>query len=151
MNKENRIYLAYGSNLNLEQMEYRCPYATALGTATLPDYRLVFRGGDGCAVANVEPRKGASVPVLLWDITPRDEQALDRYEGWPRLYRKEMVKVRVGNKLVSAMVYIMNEGRPLGTPGDYYLQTIIDGYKAAGFEKQFLIDALRDSCEEDAE
>jgi hypothetical protein len=50
-----------------------------------------------------------------------------------------------------AMVYIMNEGSPLSTPGEYYLQTIIGGYKAAGFDKQFLIDALRDSCEEEAE
>jgi gamma-glutamylcyclotransferase (GGCT)/AIG2-like uncharacterized protein YtfP len=151
MNKENTIYIAYGSNLNLEQMEYRCPYAAVLGAATLHDYQLLFRGSDGGAVANVEPKKGSSVPVLLWDITPRDEQALDRYEGWPRLYRKEMVKVRVGKKRVPAMVYIMNEGRPLGTPGEYYLQTIIDGYKAAGFDKQFLIDALHDSCEEEAE
>ena len=28
-------YFAYGSNLNFEQMAYRCPEATAVGTAKL--------------------------------------------------------------------------------------------------------------------
>lgn len=148
MNKENTIYLAYGSNLNREQMEYRCPYAKVLSTAVLQDYRLLFRGEDGHAVATVEPEKGSEVPVLLWDITPRDEEALDRYEGWPRLYRKETVRVRVGKKWISVMAYIMNEGRPLGIPGEYYLNTILEGYEAAGFDKEVLVKAVRDSGEE---
>lgn len=138
MNMENNIYLAYGSNLNLEQMEFRCPYATVLGTAVLPDYQLVFRGGATSAVATIEPKKGAVVPVLLWDITPRDEEALDRYEGWPYLYRKETIRVKVGKKKISAMVYIMNEGRPLGQPSKLYLDTILQGYESAGFNKEAL-------------
>lgn len=145
MKNENTIYVAYGSNLNLEQMEYRCPYATALGNATLSDYRLLFRGGNGGAVATVEPKRGSTVPVLLWDITPRDEEALDRYEGWPRLYHKETVTVQYEGKPVEAMVYIMNAGYPLGLPSAYYLQTIIEGYMAAGFDKLVLDRAVKDS------
>ena len=30
-----RLYLAYGSNLNLAQMQYRCPGAKVAGTAEL--------------------------------------------------------------------------------------------------------------------
>ena len=40
----NKIYLAYGSNLNLAQMRYRCPAARALATTTVEDWKLVFRG-----------------------------------------------------------------------------------------------------------
>ena len=105
MKNANKLYAAYGSNLNLEQMEYRCPYAVPLGTAELAGYRLLFRGGrDGSAVATVEPMGGGSVPVLLWEITPRDEEALDRYEGWPRLYCKETVTVEFGGKPAEAMI-----------------------------------------------
>lgn len=150
MNKENKIYLAYGSNLNLEQMEYRCPYARVLGTAVLKDYQLVFRGSKENAVATIEPLKGSEVPVLLWDITPRDEEALDRYEGWPHLYRKEDIQVTVGKKRITAMVYIMNEGRPLGQPSKYYLDTILAGYKSAEFDKEILSQAVKDSTEETA-
>ena len=143
INKANKLYLAYGSNLNLEQMGYRCPYAVPLGTAELSGYRLLFRGGKGNAVATVEPEGKFSVPVLLWEITPRDEEALDRYEGWPNLYRKEAVTVNFEGKPVEAMVYIMNEGPPLGEPGRQYLTTIWQGYLSAGFEADPLNEAIR--------
>ena len=38
-------YFAYGSNLNFEQMAYRCPEATVVGTAKLDGYELAFRRG----------------------------------------------------------------------------------------------------------
>lgn len=139
-----RLYIAYGSNLNIEQMGHRCPYAVPLGTAMLENYRLMFRGGNN-AVATVEPLEGCVVPVLLWEITPRCEEALDRYEGWPRLYRKEDVTVTFGGKPVAAMVYIMNEVYPYGQPGDYYLDVIKDGYATAGFDTAVLNAAIADS------
>lgn len=146
MSKEKgTIYLAYGSNLNLRQMAYRCPTAKVLGSAKLTGYRLLFRGGNGGAVATIEKQKGESVPVLLWRIMPNDEKALDRYEGYPHLYRKETVKVRFKGQWVPAMVYIMNEGRPLGAPGRYYYEAIRQGYIDAGFDISFLNKAVRDS------
>ena len=147
MNKEKgTIYLAYGSNLNLKQMAYRCPTARVLGQAKLNGYRLLFRGGNGGAVATIEKQKGGSVPVLLWRITPYDEEALDRYEGYPHLYRKETVKVRFKGQWVSAMAYIMNEGRPLGAPSRYYYEVIRQGYMDAGFDIFVLDKAVRDSA-----
>ena len=137
MKNTNKLYIAYGSNLNIEQMGHRCPYAVPLGTTELRDYRLMFRGGSN-AVATVEPHEGGSVPVLLWEITPSDEEALDRYEGWPRLYRKETVTVNFKGKPVEAMVYIMNEVYPYGLPGDYYLDVIKEGYATAGFDTAVL-------------
>lgn len=146
MNKT--IYLAYGSNLNLEQMAQRCPTSKPIGTAVLQDYQLLFRGRNGGAVATVEPVKGSSVPVLLWEITPADELALDRYEGFPFLYRKEKVKVKLGRKTVESMVYIMNDGKPLGIPSCYYYSVILDGYKSAEFDIDILKQAVKDSTED---
>lgn len=138
----NKVYLAYGSNLNLEQMEYRCPYAVPLGTAVFTDYRLLFRGSKDSAVATVEPETGCNVPVLLWEITPRDEHALDIYEGWPRLYRKEIVTVLFNGKPLEAMVYLMNEGYEMGLPNPQYLDTICEGYLSAGFPAEPLKEAV---------
>lgn len=146
MNKESSIYLAYGSNLNLRQMAQRCPTAKVLGGAKLTGYRLFFQGSRGGAVATVEKEKGGSVPVLLWEIQPQDEAALDRYEGHPWLYRKETVKVRFKGKWIAAMVYIMNEGRPLGAPGRYYYEIIREGYKNAEFHIPILDEAVRKSA-----
>ena len=43
MNTNDRLYIAYGSNLNLEQMKRRCPTAEVVGTAELRNWRLWFR------------------------------------------------------------------------------------------------------------
>ena len=39
-----RYYIAYGSNLNMEQMGIRCPSATAVGTGFLKGFRLMYKG-----------------------------------------------------------------------------------------------------------
>ena len=40
-----KLYFAYGSNINLEQMDYRCPDATVVGPVVLENYELLFRRG----------------------------------------------------------------------------------------------------------
>ena len=37
-----KIYGAYGSNMNLEQMAHRCPKAKVIGSGILQDYKLTF-------------------------------------------------------------------------------------------------------------
>lgn len=111
-NKMHTVYLAYGSNLNIEQMGQRCPRATVIGGTILKGHRLTFRGRSGSGVATIERHKGSSVPVLLWEITPQCEKALDRYEGYPRLYRKKRLDVKFEGQDIQAMAYIMNEGFP---------------------------------------
>ena len=72
------------------------PTAKVVGASQINDHRLLFREGTHGAVATIEPFKGGNVPVLVWEITPVDEAALDRYEGWPFLYRKGNNKSEVG-------------------------------------------------------
>ena len=82
-------YFAYGSNLNFEQMAYRCPEATVVGTAKLDGYELAFRRG----YLTILPKEGASVEGLIWSVTDHDESQLDCYEGYPTFYDKETVTV----------------------------------------------------------
>ena len=57
-NMEKRYYLAYGSNLNVRQMMVRCPSARIIGTATIKDYKLMFKSSD-----EVQPRMSARISV----------------------------------------------------------------------------------------
>ena len=139
---KNKLYIAYGSNLNLPQMAGRCPTAKVVGASAIKDYALVFRGGRHGAVVTIEPCEGSSVPVLLWKITPEDEAALDIYEGFPRFYGKETVELLLDDKPVPAMVYIMTPGHRLGYPSDFYYNTILEGYKNAGFDPSVLEQAI---------
>ena len=138
MLKENgKLYIAYGSNLNLEQMKHRCPTAKVVGTAHLEGWKMTFRG-KGNGVATIEPSENDSVPVLIWRIMPQDEQALDVYEGAPSFYRKETIPVELNGETVQAMVYIMNDGHPLSSPSKGYYATILEGYQSAGFDPAVL-------------
>ena len=75
-------YFAYGSNLNFDQMAYRCPEATVVGTAKLDGYELAFRRG----YLTIFPKEGASIEGLIWSVTDHDESQLDCYEGYPKFY-----------------------------------------------------------------
>lgn len=129
MTNNHKYYLAYGSNLDKGQMEYRCPDARYVGPTEIPDYLMVFRSNyRGCGVANIEHFTGATIPGCVWEISAEDEAKLDVYEGWPHLYHKENIVVEVDGKPIEAMVYIMNEGFAFAEPADYYLDVIQQGY-----------------------
>ena len=139
MDQKPKLYIAYGSNMNIEQMARRCPTAKVVGTAELEDWRLRFKGDNNFSVATVEPSVGHMVPILVWEIMPKDEASLDVYEGYPRLYRKEMMLVRIEKVIRLAMIYIMNaDDLAYGNPSDVYYDTIRTGYINAGFSPELL-------------
>ena len=134
-----RYYIAYGSNLSESQMAYRCPTAKVVGTSTLKDWRLLFDGP-----ASIEEHKGYEVPVLIWEIQPEDERSLDRYEGYPNYYRKEILEIDVEGEKLDAMVYIMNTNKESIPPVNYF-NVLAAGYKRFGFDEKILEKALYES------
>lgn len=134
-----KIYIAYGSNMNMEQMAMRCPSARPIGKYILHDYKLEFR-----RVANIIKCKGAETPVALWTITESCEKSLDRYEGYPRLYRKEYIKLKINKKEVIGMVYVMNMGE-IAEPSNHYYNVIKQGYKDFHIDMTSLEKALIES------
>ena len=132
-----KLYFAYGSNLNVEQMSYRSPTATPLGSAYFPGWRLVFRG-----VADIEIGEPEDMlPVGIWEIGPEDEFALDRYEGVKHgLYRKVMIN--------GMLTYQMNRSG-YAYPDIGYFKTILRGYRDFGLDESELYNA-RDYSEDRA-
>lgn len=131
-----QLYIAYGSNINLEQMAYRCPHSKVVGTAEIKDYELEFRG-----VATIVPNKGARVPVLIWELDERDLPTLNKYEGYPRFYRQEKMSFELNGKVCTGMAYLMNYGE-LSPPSNRYYNTILQGYRENGLDEKYLQTAL---------
>lgn len=150
MNK--RYYLAYGSNLNVPQMKYRCPNARIVGTAVIKDYELLYKGSKTGAYLTIEKKKGGKVPVAVWSVTKDDEKRLDLYEGCPTFYYKAKVKLPVETTegittKLDAFVYIMHEERELATPYFQYVRTCEEGYDFFGFDRKYLDEAYERSEE----
>ena len=146
-----RYYIAYGSNLNVQQMQMRCPHAKVVGTAILEGWELLFKGSKTGSYLTIEKCDGGMVPVAVWEVAETDEAALDRYEGYPVFYDKKELCValrgiRSGKRrTVTAFVYIMDETRPFGSPTDYYLRVCREGYEQFGFDPAILMRAVKRS------
>lgn len=147
-NTKQRLYVAYGSNLNKAQMKFRCPTAKLVGTGIIKDYELQFKGSPHSAFATVAPKKGSSVPIALWDIKAMDEYRLDLYEGYPKHYFKRDVPIVVDGKEIRAMAYIMNLECKFGVPSDHYYDVVHRGYVDCGLDTDVLEKALDTSTEQ---
>ena len=141
-----RLYVAYGSNLNTYQMRYRCPTARLVGTGIIKDHELQFKGRRDSAFATIAPSEGSTVPVAVWELQPRDEKALDRYEGYPNYYFKQDIPVEMKNgETINGMVYIMDLRQDFGIPSPGYVQTVSEGYHNCRLDTSALKNAIRQS------
>lgn len=136
-----KLYIAYGSNLNIAQMKRRCPDARPIGTGIMEDWKLVFRGNSVSGVCNIVKSPGDCVPVGIWEISEMDERSLDRYEGYPHLYRKETVNLAQSGRPRKALIYIMNYGSP-AMPGKGYVETCSQGYRDFGLPLEMWDEAI---------
>ena len=138
------LYAAYGSNMNLEQMAYRCPYSEVIGRGMINDYKLKF-----AYHADIVPSKGDCVPVVLWDVPEIDFYSLDIYEGVRGGYYKRVklpVETSKGRKI--AIVYVMCEDNDFQMPNESYYQTIKQGYRDNKISCRFLYNAIIDCARE---
>ena len=130
-------YFAYGSNMNLDQMAYRCPAASVVEKVKLEGYRLTFWG--------------SRVEGVLWKITPECEKSLDFYEGYPHLYGKETVLVQGKDGVKrEVMAYTMNapyKDQP-AIPSDLYFMGIVEGCHQNGISSRSVTDALKRTRQE---
>ena len=62
---ESKLYLAYGSNLNLRQMAHRCPGAELLGYTYLENTRLIYRGSLSGYYLSIEDAAGLPIPYYI--------------------------------------------------------------------------------------
>ena len=135
------FYVAYGSNMNLQQMEYRCPNSKVVGNGKLYGWKLVFNvHADIIKTEN----KNDFVPVVVWNIANKDWRMLDMYEGYPSYYVKETINVILDDgKEEDAIVYIMAKNRKgIYPPTTAYFNGIVKGYIDNGINTDYLFDAL---------
>ena len=144
--------IAYGSNLCEARMKSRCPGAEVFGVSVIKGYRMLFKYSMTGAYATIEQDANCCVPVVIYRMTADDEEKLDRYEGFPKYYRKQEFLLpiwtldgkRRKNRRI-CIAYIMREYRLLGEPTDAYYTLLDQGYRRWRFDHSVLFKALEDS------
>lgn len=155
-----KYYLAYGPNLNLVQMRQRCPqcpcgrvYIFIRCAPGLPWFqeRLLFDHGFQ------QPWCPSMVGCGVYEISDKDEQALDVYAGVPYFYQKQTMQVQCVWDVttrrevlhnIEAILYTLPASHPLGVPSRRYLQECKSGYDDFHFSFLPLRQALIDSSPE---
>ncbi len=133
-------YFAYGSNMNRAAMKRRCPQARAIGPATLAGYTF-FVGIDGWA--SVAPSAGETVHGVLWELSPRCVAALHAYELLHAgLYEVRHLPVRIGARLMPAMVYLLRRRKP-GLPKPGYVETVAAAARDWNLPEDYVLSVER--------
>ncbi len=132
-----QFYFAYGSNMSLANMGGRCGAgAKVVGPALLADYELTF---DKRGYANIIPQAGQQVWGVAWQINQDCLKALDRYEGYPRMYGRQDVQIVLGQQEITAMVYIEPADQSGGQPSRAYMDNrVIPGAKENGLPVEWI-------------
>lgn len=121
-----KLYLAYGSNCNVDQMESRCPLAIPVSGATLRGWQFKINARGVATITSGSDTD--KVEGALWNLTAADEATLDRYEGVKtNAYTKVYLDVVTDDgETVEALVYI-DFAETSGTPREGYIETCIEG------------------------
>jgi gamma-glutamylcyclotransferase (GGCT)/AIG2-like uncharacterized protein YtfP len=143
------LYAAYGSNLDPSQMAERAPHSPPAGSGWLVGWRLGFGGEDlgwEGSIATLAESPADQVFVMLYDLSPPDEAALDSWEGADLgLYRKLRVRVQTMEGSPLAWVYVLDayEG---GLPSARYLGIVADAAEVAGAPADYVADLRSRPC-----
>lgn len=135
-----QLYFAYASNMEPQRFRRLCPGGTMVGPARLPGHRLAFsrysrqrRGGS----ADVVPDPESEVWGVLYEVAEDDLAAMDRSEGVPAAYRREVVTVvDQAEEERQAITYMANRTGDF-LPHKEYLRVIVRGAEARALPPEY--------------
>jgi gamma-glutamylcyclotransferase len=158
-----RLYFAYGSNLSLYQMRTRCPTSSYYDLGILPSWRWIIskRGyANIVRVSGDEKEKGGEKEERVWGmlytLEPADERLLERAEGVPYSYEKEVLDIDLissadGSKIrqeekVKALVYVDYKRTAPSTSKEEYIFRMNRGIRdavAKGMDVSYVEKVMR--------
>jgi gamma-glutamylcyclotransferase len=141
------LYFAYGSNMATEVMASKCSDISVLGPARLAGYRLAFSRRSirtGTGVANVVSEAGSSVWGVLYEVSDRCLESLDRKEGYPWAYDRRAIDVTLeSGERLRALTYVVDQPEPDEVkPSSDYAKGLVAAAEEQGLPAGY-VDSLR--------
>ncbi len=151
--KDEVKYFAYGSNLNLQQMEERGVVVKSAQRADLPGWKLAFtvysEGWKG-GVADILPHPEERIEGIVYELKKKDMKELDRYEGRKLrnkmevgMYRRQHLPVKIGDEWKTVLTYLVNMAVEYKKemelkPSRGYMKTILSGAEEHGLSTDYI-------------
>lgn len=102
-------YFAYGSNMNDKRMIERGVNFFSKEKGTLKGYKFIInkksQKNPNIGFANIIRDENSEVEGIIYDILPEDILKLDKFEGFPKHYRRE--NYIINDK--ECVIYIAND------------------------------------------
>lgn len=145
------FYFAYGSNLDLLQMQLRCPNARFISAARLDGYDVCFPRRSSIrnsATISIEEAEGQVVWGALYEMDESDLSRLDEREGYRataidkslnRHDRRAVSVETVDGRSFSAEVYIAAPMENPGVPSAQYIGYLVSSASECGIPKSHLV------------
>lgn len=134
-------YFAYGSNMDMNRLSGRGILPITRHKGVLKGWKLKFNKkaskGDW-SFANIEPSEEDVVEGLVFNINRSDLKLLDKFEGAPRHYRREILIVKTYLEDVKCITYIAQPEHVVEglLPTKEYMEFLINGAKMLSEEYQ---------------
>ena len=123
-------YFAYGSNMNWEQMQRRCPSARFVCVASLADYSFAIARHSrlrNCGTANIFPDPGSTVWGILYHVSEADLEILDGFEDGYVRENVSVVQNKAGEPAIETLVYIAQREDNAPLPNPEYKRLMVQG------------------------
>lgn len=135
------FYFAYGSNMRSSRLIERVGSVSLYGVAILSDFRHRFNkhGSDGTAKGNIEASVGAVVHGVVYQLTHRQFEILDRYEGG---YEPIELAVESNGETVECASYGAVLRRDGLKPTERYLLHYVEGAFEHGLPSSYIDSIL---------
>jgi gamma-glutamylcyclotransferase (GGCT)/AIG2-like uncharacterized protein YtfP len=137
-------YFAYGSNMDMSRLSTRGVNPITRNKGTLKNWKLKFNkkasAGDW-SFANIEPSEGDTVEGLVFTIKESDLKLLDKFEGAPRHYRREILIVETYTEEIKCITYVAQPEHIMEglLPLEEYMDFLIKGSVLLSFEYQKML------------
>jgi cation transport regulator ChaC len=134
-------YFAYGSNMDISRLSKRGVNPITIHKGTLKNWKLVFNkkasAGDW-GFANIIQSEGDLVEGLIFSIEEKSLKLLDKFEGAPKHYRRELIEIETDGCAIKCITYIAQPEHVVEglLPTKEYMEFLLNGAKILSEEYQ---------------
>jgi gamma-glutamylcyclotransferase len=137
-------YFAYGSNMSVARLQDRLRIGGVLGVGTLYETTLRWHkrsiDGSGKCDAFATGNSADKIIGVVYQIEDSQKPRLDRAEGLGKGYTDRIAQVRLGDRIVAAVLYVADPDFIDSSlkPYDWYKEHVVRGAEEHGLPEEYL-------------